>query len=366
MYLINIFNLLGWLTDISWYFQGRENFKVTAVRNSIVRIICTVAIFAFVRNKSSLVQYTLIFSIAALLGSLTLFPYLRDEVKFTSIKFNYFIKTIKGVMELFLPVIAIQLYTVLNKVMLGAMSSSSQVGFYSQSNQIINVAITLISSFVAVLTPRIAELYSDHNKEKINEYAKLAVSFVFLLGLPMMCGLIMVSKLFVPIFFGPGYTMVIDLLNLQSCLFVILGLGQLLGTFLVAMNRQSKYTIAVSCAAVVNLLVNYLLLKRGLASVGVVYSSILSEIVATIIQAYVLRDVLSFRYYFSRIKIYLVPSLLMIVIIYLVQFFIHTHMCSLILSIIGGTFTYFVYLYLIKDKYVKLILVHLKNRRLDK
>ena len=36
--------------DISWYFMGLENFRVTVIRNSVVRLVSVFLIFTFVKN----------------------------------------------------------------------------------------------------------------------------------------------------------------------------------------------------------------------------------------------------------------------------------------------------------------------------
>ena len=40
--------------DIAWFFSGMEEFKITVVRNSVVKIITLVSIFLFVRNANDL------------------------------------------------------------------------------------------------------------------------------------------------------------------------------------------------------------------------------------------------------------------------------------------------------------------------
>lgn len=200
LFLANIFTFFSWLFDVSWYFQGVENFKVTAVRNSLVKIFITSLIFIFVRSPSDVFVYTCIYSLANLFGNLTMVPYLKHEIVVVIVNIKNIFGNTKGILELFLPVIAIQLYSVLNKIMLGAMSNTTQVGYFSQIYTVVNLAITLIYAFVAVLTPRIAFLYNSDNLNEVKFYTKIAIGNVYMLGLPMMIGCLCVADLFVPIF----------------------------------------------------------------------------------------------------------------------------------------------------------------------
>ena len=80
LYIIQYFTVFSWIADISWYFQGTENFKITSVRNTIVKLGGTVLIFLFVKEKSDLWLYTLITSAMLLLGNLTMWHYARREI----------------------------------------------------------------------------------------------------------------------------------------------------------------------------------------------------------------------------------------------------------------------------------------------
>src|SRR5699024_8715486 len=64
MFIIQFFTVFSWVIDVSWYCQGMENFKITAFRNTIVKILATAAIFLFVRKPEDVLIYTFINSCA--------------------------------------------------------------------------------------------------------------------------------------------------------------------------------------------------------------------------------------------------------------------------------------------------------------
>ena len=68
------------MSDISWFFFGLEKFKITTIRNTIIRLIGVIAIFIFVRNSGDLPIYVFILSINILLTQLVLWPFLRGEI----------------------------------------------------------------------------------------------------------------------------------------------------------------------------------------------------------------------------------------------------------------------------------------------
>ena len=66
-YRILFFELLAGAFDISWFFQGMEDFKKTVLRNIIVRLVSVALIFIFVKEPSDLNKYLIIYAFADLL-----------------------------------------------------------------------------------------------------------------------------------------------------------------------------------------------------------------------------------------------------------------------------------------------------------
>lgn len=350
--IINLLSFISWIFDVSWYFQGMENFKVTAIRNGIVKILATILIFILVKKPSDVALYTFIYVIAALIGNLTMVPYLKSEVFFERFQIRSILKHFKGILSLFLPVVAIQLYTVLNRIMLGALSTSAQVSYFSQIMTVINLSLSIISAFVGVLTPHIANIYTKGLHEEIKKLSKLAVNFVYLLGLPMIIGCLICGDIFVPVFFGSQYRPAVPVLYILSILFIVLGFGQVLGGFLISTNRQGNYTVAVSLAAVTNLILNFVfLMYLHMGAIGVSIATIISESVATLVQIYYLRDILNMADLFKGGLRYGCIAVVSILPASFVILSINISLSvKLILIIICSVFCYFVILLLLNDK----------------
>ena len=74
--------ILSYGIDITWFFNGKESFKLIAIRNGFVKIVIAVLIFILVKSKNDVWIYTLIMSGACMLGQLIQWPYLFKEVHF--------------------------------------------------------------------------------------------------------------------------------------------------------------------------------------------------------------------------------------------------------------------------------------------
>lgn len=201
-YKILLLELLANCFDISWFFQGLEEFKKTVTKNIIVKLISVISIFVFVKNSNDLGIYFWIYVLSTLIGNLSLWIYLPRCLRKIKIKQLNIFQHVKQTIGLFIPQIAIQVYTILDKTMIGAIiPDKSEVGYYEQSQKIIKMLLTVVTSLGTVMLPRIASTFASGEKEKVTTYMKKSFNMVFLLAFPLMFGIIAVSKSFVPIFF---------------------------------------------------------------------------------------------------------------------------------------------------------------------
>lgn len=363
LFIIQLCTFLSWILDVSWFCQGMENFKITAVRNTLVRIIATVAIFVFVKNPQDLVIYTFINCFAALLGNITMWAYVKKMIILVPRKKLHCFAHTKNIMQLFIPVIAVQIYTVLDKTMLGTFVNTTEVGYYTQADKIIQLATTVISSLISVLLPTMAAL---SNKDGMNELKKLlekSLMFIFLLSIPMCIGCLLVIDEFVPFFFGKGYDPVSDIIRIQSILFIVVNIGRLFGTTLVATGQQVKYTYAVISAAILNFVLNAVFLKFfNLGAIGVSISSVLAEFFAAVIQVYFMKELIVLKELAILFKRYLFPSIIMGCAIISIRTFIGIGIIQLFIQVIVGACLYIGILFFMKDELVYSIVNQVKKK----
>lgn len=85
------------------------------------------------------------------------------KVIFYKPKINNALKDLKPTLNLFVSQLAIQIYTLLDKTMLGYIIRVEQVGLYDNSQKTIKLAFVLITSFSIVMLPRMSVLHSEGN-----------------------------------------------------------------------------------------------------------------------------------------------------------------------------------------------------------
>ena len=154
MYIIVI------ITDITWIFQGMEDFGTIVLRNIIVKIISVIFIFAFVKSSSDFIMYLVGLILFSLVGNLFLWKNLCKYIgKPFGLKLKPF-KHIKGSIMLFIPTIASQVYLQLDKTMIGIFTNTNiENGYYEQAQKIIIICATILTTFGTVMAPKIASAY---------------------------------------------------------------------------------------------------------------------------------------------------------------------------------------------------------------
>ena len=352
LYLILTLNLVANFFDITWFFQGMEDFAKTVTRNAIVKIMQICYIFLFVKDKTDLPLYVLGLGLFTMLGNLSLWPYLPKYI--TKVKLSALkpFKDFKVVLSLFIPSVAIQIYTVLDKTMIGVITGSEyENGYYEQAMKISKMLLVLVTSLSTVMVPRIGHLFENNKKDEIQRYMYRGYRFVWFLGIPMCLGIIMTADNFVPWFFGAGYEKVIPLLKILSLLIPLIGINNVSGTqYLVPTKRQNLFTLTVSIGAVTNFCLN-LVLIYFFESIGAAIASLAAETIIPIVQLILLRKEISpLRVIKEGVHYYIAGAIMVAVLIPISNSLSPSVLHTLIITAIGAA-VYFVVLLIEKDDF---------------
>ena len=362
-YKILFFELIGEMLDISWFFQGLEEFKKTVLRNLIVKLLSVICIFIFVKTKDDLYIYFIIYVLSILVGNLSLWIYLPKYLNKIKIKTINIIKHVKDTIIFFIPQMAIQVYTVLDRTMIGYLVyDKSEVGYYTQGEKIIKLLLAIITAMGTVMLPRIAFEYSRGNNEKIKEHIYKSFNLVYLLAFPLIFGLISASKSFVPLFFGEGYSKVIPVMNLLTPIILLIGMSNVIGVqYLLPTKRQKEYTISVILGAIVNFITNLFLIKWH-GAIGAAIGTIIAELTVTLTQLIYVRKKLSIKTIITNSYQFLLSSIIMFIFIFLISIVIKNNLLSLGIQVLVGIIVYFSMLLILKNSFINEYLGILKRK----
>lgn len=371
LYIIQIIDLLAAFFDVTWFFQGIEEFKKTVLRNIIVKTTIVGLIFILVKEQSDLPIYVCLHSVSLLLGNLSLYFYLPTYINKVSVKLLHPFLYLHRVIALFIPQIAVQIYATLDKAMLGYIGGEQnvqQVGYYEQAQKIVRLLLAIITALGTVMLPRMANAYSKNEHGVIKKSLNTSFQFIFFLGCPLMVGISTIAGKLVPWFYGSGYEPVAGIIIATSPIIIITGLNNLMGMqFLVPTQRQKQYTIAVSIASVTNVILNIILIPHYDAF-GAVAASVLAETAAIIIEMLYIREYIEGREILVAGIKYICMSAVMGVGVWLVGKNRADTISTTIIQILSGGTIYLLLLVALKDKFFKILLdkFHIKAKFLER
>lgn len=363
LYKVMAVFIIAEAVDISWFFQGLEQFKVTVTRNCVIKIISTICIFIFVKNKDDLTLYAVILQGSTLLGNILLWPYLKNYLLKVNIHEMKFYRHWKESLMYFIPTVATSVYTVLDKSMIGLFTKSSlENGYYEQAHKIEQILLVFLTSLGTVTLPRLVYVWNQGDKKVLNEIMSKTFNFILMISFPMMFGICSIADKLIPLFLGEGYEPCIPLLRIFSILLVVVGLDNTIGKqCLVATGRQKFFNRGVIAGAGVNFIFNIILIRK-LGSLGAACGSVIAECTILMVFIYYSKDIFEVSTLLKSCGRYAILGTIMGIVVWWLGKQVTVSVAGIIIQIIGGVFVYFALLVLIKDPILKVAIKSVGNK----
>ena len=298
--LILAIALFAKMIDISWLFSGKEDFKKITIRNVIIRIIGVISIFTFVKSSDNLYLYVFLIVIFDFLGQFVMWVPAKKFIKKPSFNMNVIKENLHPIVLLFLPQVAISLYVILDKTLLGVLGSYSDVGIYEQGQKLTSILLTIVSSLGAVMLPRVANLLSERRDKEVQDMVKFSFILYNLIIFPMIFGLIAVNDVFVKLFLGKNFQDVKYVLYIVVINIMFVGWTNILGyQVLVVRNKNKEFMLSTTIPAVISVAVNIAVIPF-FGYIGASITSVVVEILVFAIQWYYSRNIINKNLLFNK------------------------------------------------------------------
>ena len=292
--------LFAKMIDISWLFSGKEDFKKITIRNIVVRLIGVISIFTFIKSSEDLYLYVFLIVIFDFLGQLVMWVPARKFIKRPSFNTNTIKKNLHPIVLLFLPQVAISLYAILDRTLLGLLGSYSDVGVYEQGQKLTSILLTVVSSLGAVMLPRVANLLSERRDQEAQNMVKFSFILYNLIIFPMMFGLVAINEVFVKLFLGQNFQDVKYVLYVLVFNIMFVGWTNILGfQVLVVRNKNKEFMLSTTIPAFVSVAVNIAVIPF-FGYIGASITSVVVEILVFAIQWYYSRNIINKKLLFNK------------------------------------------------------------------
>lgn len=310
-FIIQYLFILAAGIDINWLFYGLEKFRVTIIRNILVKFILMILIFIFVRNEDGLVLYTILMSIATLLSNSILWFYRKRLVDFERIDIHEIIIHFKKNIILFIPVLAVSFYNIMDKIMVGNMLNVTEVGLYENAEKIINVPLNILTALGTVMLPRMTNLIANKMENKVIEYINKTMKVSLFLALPTIIGIYIIADKAVTIYLGQAFSGSIILVQFLSIIILFKIWANIIRTqYLIPKEKDISYIISVIIGAILNVIFNIIFIKK-FGTIGAVYGTIIAELSVCIVQTLAVIKELPILLYLKYLFRYGISSIMM-------------------------------------------------------
>ena len=282
-YIVSLLAIVSGILDITWLFSAHEDFGMIALRNFIVRIISIVLLFVFVRSSGDLLNYFLINLITPLVINVSMLRYVKKYVTFVKPTFSNAYKNFPKVVKISLPNLAVSVYTMLDKLLLGAISGNEYLGYYDYSKKIVGMALTIVSSMTPIMMVRMSGHFKNKDLSSVRSYVAKSFKFSVFSSVLIFSLLISVVPEFIPWFYGQNFSSTIRLIQILSPTIIAVAMGTVAGhQFLLSVGKENLLSFALMIGATISFLLNILLIPRYHA-VGASLTSLITEVTITIV-----------------------------------------------------------------------------------
>ena len=298
--LILFISLFSKIIDISWLFSGKEDFKKITLRNTVVKVVGVISIFTFIKNSEDLYLYIFLIVVFDFLGQVVMWVPAKKFIKRPSFNKKIMKKNLHPIILLFLPQVAISLYVVLDRTLLGLLGSYSDVGIYEQGQKLTSIIYKIVSSLGVVMLPRVANLLSERREKEAQNMVKFSFILYNLIIFPMIFGLIAVNEVFVKLFLGKDFQDEKYVLYITTVNIMLVGWTNILGhQVLVVRNKNKEFMLSTTIPAFVSVAVNIAVIPL-FGYIGASITAVIVELLAFTIQWYYSRNIINKNLLFNK------------------------------------------------------------------
>ncbi|MFA5876407.1 MAG: flippase [Candidatus Margulisiibacteriota bacterium] len=280
--------------NAEWIFQGLEKMEWMASLKILFSVACFFLVIFLVKRPGDLIRVPLIqFACGMVVATLGLVLLFRFIISAEIRRFNP--QTWKTYLVLALPLTAsmvlTKIYTNLDTIMLGFMDSAAVVGFYNAAYKIYSIFIAVFGVWQAAAIPVATNrIHSDPARARV--FIEKFTRLTLLVTIPFIILVFLLAPLLVSVIFGEDYAPATLALRILIWNLLPIVIGSVCGMLvLVPAGRFNWFLIGAGAGAVINVVLNFLLIPRY-SLAGAAVATICAETAGALSAFYFMRKVL--------------------------------------------------------------------------
>lgn len=336
--------------NISWLYEGLEEFGFISARNLIFKMVSFLFLVLFVREDSDYLLYALV-TVVGTAGNYIINVICAPKFAHLTFKGLAFKQHMKPILYLVAVNLAIEIYSLVDVTMLGNLCIKDEVAYYSYASKIQKILLQVLNSFTIVIVPRLS-MYYKREMEKFNAVIVETLKLLFLLSIPTVVGCWIVGNDMVVILYGSNYIKSGMILKILTMILLVSPTGYLLGSrVMLVSGNENKMLTSVALGAVTNVILNAILIPR-LGGTGAAWASLLGELVVMSVYLNFGLRIVSLKGIGKTMIKYIISAGLMGVAVFVVGMLDLVLVIGLMVKVGAGCIVYFGMLMILKEEFV--------------
>ena len=275
-----LFTTLG----VEWFFKAIELYSYITWRSITFKCISLGAMFLLVHEQQDYIKYGAVSIFASSASNILNFVYIQ---KFINLKKRCKLELrihMKPILVFFAMSCATTVYLNMDTTMLGFIKTDTDVGYYNAAVKIKNMLVGIVTSLGAVLLPRVTVYLEKKEQKRFEDLSVKAIQFVLFSSIPMLVYFTLFAEPSMLLLSGKEYERAILPMQIMLPTLLFIGLTNIMGIqILVPMGKESKVLASVIAGAVVDLVLNMILIPRYSVS-GAAIGTVTAEVIVFIYQ----------------------------------------------------------------------------------
>lgn len=257
IYLLIFGNIVFQNLIPTWFLQGFQDLNFSTKVNIVFKIISTILVFLFVKEKDDYWLVVFFPFIQSLISLIFINYYIQKNysIKLKKISYKEILSQLNEGKYIFLSQVKISFFNNFNILILGLLLDNKAVGIFSSADKVIKIVSAMQIPVVSALFPYFSALLKKDLKSGYGKLTKFA-----LLGTVIYSIIILFLWLLAPyiseVLFGSEIKVIATLIRIMSFIPLFVYLNNLYGTqFLLNIDGDKKFLVNLIIAAAFNCIV---------------------------------------------------------------------------------------------------------------
>lgn len=275
---------------MEWLFQALEQYSYITVRNIAFKVVSIILMFILVHEPKDYIVYGAINVIGTCGSNFLNAIYAHKFLSHKPIGNYNFKQHFKPILNFFLLSVSVSVYTSMDTIMLGFLTTDNQVGYYTAATKMKTIVVSTVTALGTVLLPRMSNFIAEGNISEFKRLIRKSFNFILVVSIPVTFYFIVSANNIVEFLAGEGYLKSVVPMQIISWTIIFIGLNNITGLqILVPTNREKITTQSTVAGAVLNLIVNASLIP-SLGAIGAAIGTVIAELAVLLYQVFYLRS----------------------------------------------------------------------------